>query len=34
LPAHWVIHAPTMRNPVADAAEVNVRRAMEAALIQ
>jgi O-acetyl-ADP-ribose deacetylase (regulator of RNase III) len=34
LPAHWVIHAPTMRNPVAEATERNVRRAMEAALAQ
>jgi len=34
LPAQWVIHAPTMRNPVAEATEANVRRAMEAALIQ
>lgn len=34
LPAESVIHAPTMRNPVAEATEVNVRRAMEAALVQ
>ncbi|MGI5191107.1 macro domain-containing protein [Promicromonospora sp. CA-289599] len=34
LPAQWVIHAPTMRNPVAEATERNVRRAMEAALSQ
>ena len=32
LPSRWVIHAPTMYEPVEDATEENVRRAMEAAL--
>jgi O-acetyl-ADP-ribose deacetylase (regulator of RNase III) len=34
MPARWVIHAPTMFEPVEDATEENVRRAMEAALAQ
>lgn len=34
MPARWVIHAPTMYEPVEDATEENVRRAMEAALAQ
>jgi O-acetyl-ADP-ribose deacetylase (regulator of RNase III) len=34
MPARWVIHVPTMHEPVEDAAEENVRRAMEAALAQ
>lgn len=34
LAAEWILHAPTMRNPVAEATEANVRRAMEAALVQ
>jgi O-acetyl-ADP-ribose deacetylase (regulator of RNase III) len=32
MPARWVIHAPTMYEPVEDATEENVRRAMAAAL--
>lgn len=32
MPSRWVVHAPTMYEPVEEATEENVRRAMEAAL--